>query len=41
MKKHISFFLSLLVLSTLGAGSYDYIGPNRTVTTYVDQRKQC
>jgi hypothetical protein len=41
MKKHISFLLSLLVLSTLGAGSYEYIGPNRTVTEWVNQRKQC
>jgi GH24 family phage-related lysozyme (muramidase) len=41
MKKHVSFLLSLLILSTLGAGSYDYLGPNRTVSTWVNERKDC
>lgn len=41
MKTHLKFLLSLLVLSTLGAGSYDYLGPDRVRTTYVMQRKHC
>jgi hypothetical protein len=42
MKKNISFLLSIFVLFTVGAaGSYDYLGPNRSTTTYVLQRKAC
>ncbi|MGB7538045.1 MAG: hypothetical protein WBM17_05870, partial [Anaerolineales bacterium] len=41
MKTNLKFLLSLIVLSTLGAGSFDYLGPNRVTTTYVLQRKHC
>jgi hypothetical protein len=41
MKKYISYLLSLLVLFTIGAGSSDYLGPDRTRTTYVLQRQEC
>jgi hypothetical protein len=41
MKTHLKFLLSLFVLSTLGAGSFDYLGPDRVRTTYILQRKHC
>jgi hypothetical protein len=41
MKKHFAFLLSLLVLFTIGSASFDYLGPDRTRTSYVLQRKHC
>jgi len=41
MKKNITFLLSLLVLFTIGAGSSDYLGPDRVRTTYSMRRQEC
>jgi hypothetical protein len=42
MKKSLSYLISLFVLFAAGAGNlYDYLGPDRTRTSYVLQRKHC
>ncbi len=41
MNSNTKLFLSLIVLSILGAGSFDYLGPDRVRTTYSMQRKEC